>query len=157
MGGIQAAIKHQAVSVDHLEVVNEEEIRSLLASNTIPTLLPSAPFFINDHYPPARKMIEAGLPVALASDFNPGTTPSGNIPFVLSLACIKMKMRPEEAINAATVNGAYALELGQTHGSICPGKPANLLITHSMPSIAYLPYSFGSRLIERHILHGKIV
>jgi len=157
MGGIQAAVRHQAISVDHLEVVNDEEIQCLLGSKTIPALLPSAPFFLNDHYPPARKMIDAGLPVALASDFNPGTTPSGNIPFVISLACIKMKMRPEEAINAATVNGAYALELGQTHGSICPGKPANVLITHPMPSIAYLPYSFGSRLIERHILQGKIV
>ena len=157
MGGIQAAVRHQAISVDHLEVVNDEEIRCLLDSKTLPTLLPSAPFFLNDHYPPARKMIDAGLPVVLASDFNPGTTPSGNIPFVLSLACIKMKMRPEEVINAATVNGAYALELGQTHGSICPGAPANLLISSPMPSIAYLPYSFGSKLIEQHISQGKIV
>lgn len=157
MGGIQASVKHGAISVDHLEVVNEEEIECLRQSNTIPTLLPSAPFFINDHYPPARKLLEAGLPVALATDYNPGSTPSGKMPFVLSLACIKMRMTPEEAINAATINGAAALELWNDYGSIAKGKIANVFITKKIPSIAYLPYAFGSELIEKSILKGKVV
>lgn len=156
MGGIQAAVQHGAISVDHLEVINEEEINCLLDSNTIGTLLPSAPFFINDHYPPARQMLDAGMAIALATDFNPGSTPSGRMPFVLSLACIKMRMAPEEAINAATINGAFAMELGATHGSIAKGKVANLFITKSIPSIAYLPYAFGSDLIDQVILKGKI-
>lgn len=155
MGGIQAAVKHDAISVDHLEVINEEEIACLLNAKTIGTLLPSAPFFINDHYPPARKMLDVGMSIALATDFNPGSTPSGNMPFVLSLACIKMRMSPEEAINAATINGAFAMELGATHGSISKGKIANLFITKPIPSIAYLPYSFGSNLVESVILKGK--
>jgi len=157
MGGIQAAVEHGAISVDHLEVLNEDEIACLLASDTIGTLLPSAPFFINDHYPPARKMLDAGMAIALATDFNPGSTPSGRMPFVLSLACIKMRMSPEEAINAATINGAFAMELGATHGSIAKGKIANLFITKPIPSIAYLPYAFGSDLIDQVILRGKIV
>ncbi len=155
MGGIQASVENGAVSVDHLEVLNEEEIRCLQDSETIPTLLPSAPFFINDHYPPARKMIEAGLPVALATDYNPGSTPSGKMPFVLSLACIKMRMTPEEAINAATINGARAMELEKTHGSIAKGKIANFFITKPIPSLAYIPYSFGSNLIEQVFIKGK--
>ena len=149
MGGIQASVAAGAVSVDHLEVVNEEEIACLQQSDTIATLLPSAPFFINDHYPPARKLLEANLPVALATDYNPGSTPSGRMPFVLSLACIKMKMTPAEAINAATFNGACALELQQEYGSIAKGKVASFFMTKPIPSIAYLPYSFGSDLIER--------
>jgi len=155
MGGIQAAVKHNAISVDHLEVINDEEIACLLGSNTIGTLLPSAPFFINDHYPPARKLLNANLTVALATDFNPGSTPSGRMPFVLSLACVKMRMTSEEAINAATINGAAALEEDANYGSITRGKKANIFITKPMPSVAYLPYSFGSDLVERVILKGK--
>jgi imidazolonepropionase len=156
MGGIQAAVKHDALSVDHLEVLNDEEITCLKGSDTMPCLLPSAPFFLNDHYPPARRMIDEGLQVALATDFNPGSTPSGRMPFVLSLACIKMRMTPEEAINAATINGARAMQLEQTHGSIAKGKVANFFITKPMPSLAYLPYAFGSDLVERVFIKGKI-
>ncbi len=154
MGGIQASVEHGALSVDHLEVLNDEEIESLKSSETMPCLLPSAPFFINDHFPPARKIIEAGLPVALATDYNPGSTPSGNMPFVLSLACIKMRMTPEEAINAATINGAKAMGLENSHGSISKGKDADFFITEAIPSIAYLPYSFGSRLIKDVYVKG---
>jgi imidazolonepropionase len=139
-----------------LEVVNDAEIEVLKNSNTMATLLPSAPFFINDHYPPARKLIDAGLPVALATDFNPGSTPSGRMSFVVSLACIKMKMLPEEAINAATLNGAAALELQNDFGSIARGKVANIFITKPMSSIAFLPYSFGSNLVETVILNGEV-
>lgn len=156
MGGIQASVQHGAISVDHLEVVNDEEIECLKTADTIGTLLPSAPFFINDHYPPARKLIDAGLPIALATDYNPGSTPSGRMPFVLSLACIKMRMTPEEAINAATINGAFAMELGGEFGSIAKGKRANFFMTKAIPSIAYLPYAFGSDLIERIYINGKI-
>jgi len=157
MGGIQASVKHGAISVDHLEVVNDEEIACLLGAETMPTLLPSAPFFINDHYPPARKMIDAGLPVALATDFNPGSTPSGKMAFVVSLACINMKMTPEEAINAATINGAVALESQTTFGSIEKGKTGSVFITKRIPSIAFLPYSFGSNLVEKVILKGELI
>ena len=155
LGGIAAAVKHGAVSVDHLEVVDEGDIAALQGSGTIPTLLPSAPFFLNDHVPPARKLIEAGLPVALASDFNPGTSPSGRMPFVLSLACTQMRMLPEEAINAATINGAHALEWADEYGSIAVGKRANFFITKKMPSVAYLPYAFGSDLVDRVFVEGK--
>lgn len=156
MGGIEASVKYNAISVDHLEVVNDDEIEVLKKSNTMATLLPSAPFFINDHYPPARKLIDAGLPVALATDYNPGSTPSGKMSFVISLACIKMRMLPEEAINAATINGANALELQDDYGSIAKGKVANVFITKPMSSIAFLPYSFGSNLVETVVLKGKI-
>ena len=156
MGGIQMSVANNAVSVDHLEVLNDAEIECLLHSDTMPTLLPSAPFFLNDHYPPARKMIDKGLPVALASDYNPGTTPSGKIPFVLSLACIKMKMTPQEAINAATINGAYAMEMNADFGSIEKGKFASFFITKNIPSVAYIPYAFGSNLIETIVLKGEV-
>lgn len=156
MGGIQASVTHNAVSVDHLEVINDQEIDCLLNSNTMATLLPSAPFFLNDHYPQARKMIDAGMAVALATDYNPGSTPSGKMPFVLSLACIKMKMLPEEAINAATINGAYAMELSDQVGSISKGKLANLIITKPMNSIAYMPYAFGSDWIDKVMIAGAI-
>ena len=156
MGGIQASVAHQAVSVDHLEVINDAEIDCLLQSETMATLLPSAPFFINDHYPQARKMIDAGLGVALATDYNPGSTPSGNMPFVLSLACIKMKMLPEEALNAATINGAYAMELSDSLGSISLGKKANLIITKPMQSIAYMPYAFGTNWVEKVMIAGEV-
>lgn len=155
MGGIQASVAHGAISVDHLEVVNENEITCLQNAETIATLLPSAPFFINDHYPPARKLLAANLPIALATDFNPGSTPSGRMPFVLSLACIKMKMTPAEVINAATLNGACAMELQKDYGSIAKGKVANFFITKPMPSIAYLPYSFGSDLVERVFIQSS--
>ena len=156
MGGIQASVTGGAVSVDHLEVVNDEEITVLQNSSTIATLLPSAPFFLNDHYPPARKLIDANLTVALATDFNPGSTPSGRMPFVLSLACVKMKMTPAEAVNAATINGAAALEAENDFGSITRGKKANIFITKAIPSVTYMPYAFGSDLVEMTILNGKV-
>ena len=155
MGGIQACVAGGALSVDHLEVVNEEEIACLKGSATMPTLLPSAPFFIGGHYQPARQLIDAGLPVALATDYNPGTTPSGRMQFVLSLACLKCRMTPEEAINAATLNGARAMELEHRHGTISPGKAASFFIAKPMPSIAYLPYAFGTDLVERVFINGK--
>jgi len=158
MGGIQAAIKHNALSVDHLEVVNDEEIAALQnAPQTIATLLPSAPFFINDHFPPARKLMDADIPLALATDFNPGSSPSGKMSFVVSLACIKMRMTPEEAINAATLNGAYAIECEDTLGSITRGKQANIFITKKISSIAQLPYSFGSDMVESVFIKGEKV
>ena len=153
MGGIETAIKYGAVSVDHLEVLNETEIEALRNSNTIATLLPTAPFFINDeHFPPARKLVESNVAVALASDFNPGTSPSGNMQFVLSLACIKLRMTPEEVFNAATHNAAFALEIDTELGSITKGKKANLMITAPMPSLAFMPYYFGTNLVKRMIL-----
>lgn len=155
MGGIQAAVKYNACSVDHLEVLNEAEIACLQTSNTIATLLPSAPFFLNDdHFPPARQLLQAELPIALASDYNPGTTPSGYMPFVLSLACIKLRMLPEEAFYAATINGAFAIDLGMELGSIELGKRANLIITKPMPSLAYLPYAFGSNMVKQVLING---
>ncbi len=156
MGGIQAAVQRGAISVDHLEVVNQEEIDCLRSAETIATLLPSAPFFLNDHYPPAREMLDAGVAIALATDFNPGSTPSGRMPFVLSLACIKLRMTPEEAINAATINGAAAMELADELGSIRVGKIANLLITSPISSLAYIPYAFGSDLVKKVILRGEV-
>lgn len=155
MGGIEVSTAHGAISVDHLEVINDAEINNLSRSNTIATLLPTAPFFLNDPFPPARRLLAADLPVALATDFNPGSSPSGRMPFVLSLACIKMRMTPAEAVNAATVNGAAALEADTDFGSITRGKKANLIITKPMPSLAYLPYAFGTDMTERVILEGK--
>ncbi|MCB0588795.1 MAG: amidohydrolase family protein, partial [Phaeodactylibacter sp.] len=157
LGAIPACVQKGALSVDHLEVVSDEDIQSLIGSNTMPTLLPSAPFFLNDPYQPARRLIDAGLPVALATDYNPGSTPSGKMQFVISLACIKCGMLPEEAIWAATLNGARAMELEQDYGSIAVGKVANFFITPPLPSIAYLPYAFGSDLVERAFLKGKMV
>lgn len=154
MGGIAAAIRHGTISVDHLEVVDDADLLALQNSSTIATLLPTAPFFLNDHIPPARRIIEAGIPLALATDFNPGTSPSGRMPFVLSLACVQMRMLPEEAINAATVNGAFAMEWGSEYGTLAPGMAANLIITKPMPSLAYLPYAFGSDQVERVIVQG---
>jgi len=156
-GGIQVGVKNGARSVDHLEHTGDAEIACLLASETMPTLLPSTAFFLNIPYAPARKMIDAGLPVALATDYNPGSTPSGRMAFVLSLACLKMKMLPEEVINAATINGAYAMEVQEELGSICKGKKANLLITKPLSSLAYLPYSFGSDLVDAVIVEGENV
>jgi imidazolonepropionase len=155
-GGVQVGVKTRAISVDHLENIGEEEIQLLLHSNVIPTALPGAAFFLGLPFPPARDMIRAGLPLAIASDFNPGSAPSGNMPLIVALACIRMKMLPEEAINAATINTAFALELQETHGSITRGKIANVFISKPLPSIAYFPYAFGSRLVDKIILQGRI-
>lgn len=155
-GGVQVGTANNAISVDHLEHVGEAEIDALLNSETMPTLLPGAAFFLGLHYQPARKMIKAGLPIALASDYNPGSSPSGSIPFTLSLACVKLKMLPEEAINACTINSAYAMELEETHGSIAKGKIGNVFITKEIPNYAFMPYSFGSNVIDTVILKGKI-
>jgi imidazolonepropionase len=155
-GGVQVGVKTQAISVDHLEDIGEEEIQLLLHSNVIPTALPGAAFFLGLPFPPARDMIRAGLPLAIASDFNPGSAPSGNMPLIIALACIRMKMLPEEAINAATINTSFALELQGTHGSITRGKIANVFISKPVPSISYFPYAFGSRLVDKVILQGRI-
>jgi imidazolonepropionase len=155
-GGVQIGVKTGALSVDHLENIGDEEIASLQHSGTMPTALPGAAFFLGLPFPPARQMMEAGLPLAIASDFNPGSAPTGNMSLMIALACIKMKMTPEEAINAATLNTAYALELSETHGSITTGKIANVFITKPMPSLAFLPYAFGSNLVDRVILKGKV-
>ena len=156
IGGVQAGVKHNALSVDHLEILTLEDIETLKNTETMPVALPSCSYFLSIPYSPAREMIRAGLPIALASDFNPGSTPSGNMNFVIATACIKMKMTPEEAINAATINGAYAMGIGQTHGSITIGKKANLIITKPIHSFYQLPYAFGSNLIDQVILEGKV-
>ena len=154
-GGIQVGVKHNAISVDHLEYTGPSEIEALAGSQTIATILPSTAFFLGLPYAPARNMIENGLCVALASDYNPGSSPSGNISFIISLACIKLKMLPEEAINAVTINGAAAMELSNLVGSITAQKLANLIITKPVSSLAYLPYAFGSPWVEKVILKGK--
>lgn len=156
-GGIQAGVKHGALSVDHLEFTGDDEIAALAGSGTMPTLLPGAAFFLGMTDPPARKMIDAGLPVALASDYNPGSSPSGNMKLVMSLGCIRLRMLPEEAINAVTLNSAYAMGLSETHGSITVGKTANLFITKKIPSYEYMPYAYGSNLVETVILNGVVV
>ena len=153
-GGVQVGVNHLAVSVDHLECVGDAEIEALFGASTIPTLLPGAAFFLGIHYQPARKLIDAGLPVCLASDYNPGSCPSGNIPLLLTIACTQLKMTPEEAIHAVTLNGAAALELSHSIGSIAVGKRANLIVTKKIPSIAYIPYDFGNNSIERMVING---
>lgn len=155
-GGVQVGVEHKALSVDHLECVGPEELEALHGSGTMATLLPSTAFFLDIEYAPARKIIDHGIPVALASDYNPGSSPSGNMPFVLSLACIKMKMLPEEALRAATLHGACAIELQNSHGSVTPGKAGNLILTKKVPSLAYLPYAFGSDWVEKVILNGVV-
>lgn len=154
-GGIEIGVKYNALSVDHLEFTGPAQISALKESQTMPTLLPGAAFFLEMEYPPAKKMIQAGLPVALASDYNPGSSPSGDMKFVLSLATIKMKMTPEEAINAATINGAYAMGLSEEYGSIAIGKKANFYITKPVSSYWFLPYAYTSNLIEKVFLNGK--
>lgn len=151
-GGIQTGIKNNAISVDHLEHLGEAEINALLQSNTLPVALPGCSFFIQIPYTPGRKLIDAGLPIVLASDFNPGSCPSGNMAFVVALACIQMKLTPEEAINAATLNGAAALELSNKVGSIAKGKQARLIITKPIESLTEIPYRFGENLIDRVII-----
>ncbi|MDH3711158.1 MAG: imidazolonepropionase [Cyclobacteriaceae bacterium] len=156
-GGVQTGVKVGALSVDHLECIGTEEIEALQGSTTMPTALPGAAFFLNLPYPPARDLLKADLPLAIASDYNPGSAPSGNMGLILSLACIKMRLTPAEALNAATINGAYAMEVQDLLGSITPGKVANVFITQAIPSLAFLPYSFGSNLVKTTILNGKIV
>lgn len=156
-GGVQAGVHVGAVSVDHLEYVGDEEIAALLGSSTMPTLLPGAAFFLGLPWPPARKMIDAGLPVSVASDYNPGSSPTGNMNQMVSLLCITHGMTPNEAINAATINAAAAMDLSASHGSITPGKAANFFITKPMPSVDFLPYSFGSNLIKEVWINGKQV
>jgi len=156
-GGVQVGVKYAALSVDHLEYTGDEEIEYLLKSETMPTLLPGAAFFLGMVDPPVRRMINAGLPIAMASDYNPGSSPSGDMRFVMSLGCIKMKMLPEEVINAVTINGAYAMGISDTHGSIAKGKIANVFITNPIPTYEYIPYSYTSRIVETAILNGKMV
>lgn len=155
-GGIQVGVKYGALSVDHLEYTGDNEIAVLKNSETMPTLLPGAAFFLNMVHAPVRKMIDAGLPVALASDFNPGSSPSGNMQLVLSMGCIMFRMTPEEAINATTLNSAYAMGVSHELGSIAIGKKANVFITKSIPGIEYMPYAFGSNKVDTVILNGKI-
>ena len=157
IGGIQSGVRNNAISVDHLEVMTEEDIQSLKDSATMPVALPSCSLFLGIPYAPAREMLAAGLPLALATDYNPGSTPSGNMNLVVSLACIRMKLTPAEAINAATVNAAYAMDISSTHGSITRGKAANLILTEAVPSYGFLPYSFGVNHIEAVYINGKKV
>lgn len=156
-GGIQVGVKYGALSVDHLEFTGDDEIRALLASDTMPTILPGAAFFLNMPHAPARKMIDAGLPVAFASDFNPGSSPSGNMQLILSMACIQYRLLPEEAIAATTLNTAYAMGVEDELGSIAKGKKANLMITHPIPSLEFLPYAYGSNKVRSMILNGELV
>ncbi len=156
-GGTQVGIELGAVSVDHLETMDDDAIQALANSTTIGTLLPTAAFFLRMPFQPARKLIDAGCAIALATDFNPGSSPSGNMNLVIAMSCIQMKMLPEEAINASTINGAYAMELQDELGSITVGKKANLLFTKPIPSLAYLPYSFGTNLIDKVMIAGEFV
>ena len=157
MGGVAVSVKNDALSVDHLEVLNKQDITALQKSQTMPVALPLCSYFLSIPYTQGREIIDAGLPLALASDYNPGSSPSGNMNFVVATACIKMKLSPEEAINAATINGAYAMGLSESHGSITKGKKANLIITKEIPSYGFLPYAFGSNNIDQVILNGTLV
>jgi imidazolonepropionase len=156
-GGVQAGVELNAVSVDHLETMDDESVECLAGSSTIGTLLPTAAFFLRMPFQPARQLIDEGCAIALASDYNPGSSPSGNMNLVVSMACVGMRMLPEEAINAATINGAFAMEVNGDAGSIAIGKKANLIITHPVPSLAYLPYAFGSNLINFVLIDGEQV
>jgi len=154
-GGVGLAVKYSALSVDHLEELKDDDIAALSNSKTMPVALPSCSYFLSIPYTPGRKLIDSGLPLALASDYNPGSTPSGNMNFVISTACIKMKLSPEEAINAATINGAYAMGIADNYGSITKGKKANIIITKKIPSYYYMPYAFGDNHIDKIIINGK--
>jgi len=156
-GGVQAGVRTNAISVDHLECMGEEEINLLKGKRTMPTLLPGAALFLDVGFPPARKMIDSGLPVSLATDYNPGSSPTGSMPLMVSLACIKMKMTPAEAINAATINAAYAMEISDEVGTITVGKQASVIITKQIPSLDFIPYAFGSEWIDQVIIKGKEV
>ncbi|MCF8445624.1 MAG: amidohydrolase family protein, partial [Bacteroidia bacterium] len=155
-GGVQTAVKNNAISVDHLEYTGDAEIESLLNSETMPVALPGCSFFLGIPYAPFRKMIDAGLAVCLASDYNPGSTPNGRMGFVVALACSQMKLTPEEAINACTINGAFSLELSNEVGSITKGKLGNIIITKPMESLAIIPYHFGVDQVEKTILNGEV-
>lgn len=157
IGGIEIGVLNEALTVDHLEILTDVDLEILKNSNTMPVALPSCSYFLSIPYTPARKIIDAGLSIALASDFNPGSSPSGNMNFVISTACIKMKMTPEEAINATTINGAYAMGIAETHGSITVGKIANMIITKQIKNFYQIPYEFASNLIETVIINGKII
>jgi len=157
IGGLQRAVQLSAISVDHLETMTDKDIADLAASNTIGTLLPTAAFFLRMQYQPARQLIDHNCAIALASDYNPGSSPSGNMNFVVAVSCIQMKMLPEEAINAATINGAYAMELEKETGSITVGKKANLIFTKPISSLTYLPYSFGNNLIDKVMINGEFI
>lgn len=157
IGGIAVGVKHNALTVDHLEVLSDDDIKDLQHSDTMAVALPACSFFLGIPYTPGRALIDAGVPLALATDFNPGSSPTGNMNFVVATACIKMKLTPEEAINAATVNAAYAMGLSETHGSITKGKKANLIITKEIPSYGFLPYSFGSNCIDGVICNGQLL
>ena len=154
-GGVEVAVRHNALSVDHLESMTDSDVSLLSDSSTIPTALPGTSFFLNMPFAPARKMISAGLPLATASDYNPGSTPSGDMKFVVSLSCIKLRLTPEEAINAATINTAAAMELSHDYGSLARGKVANFVITRPMRSINFLPYAYTTPVIERVFLQGE--
>ena len=157
IGGIQAGVAQNALSVDHLEVMEKIDFEALQGTDTMPVALPSCSYFLSIPYTPAKELIDRGLPLALATDFNPGSTPSGNMNFVISTACIKMRMTPEEAINAATLNGAYAMDLSHSHGSITRGKSASLIMTKPIPSYGFLPYAFGSNLIDKVMINGQFI
>ena len=156
-GGVQVGVQNNAISVDHLEEIGEEELEVLSRSNTIPVALPSCSFYLGIPFTPARRILDYNLPLALASDYNPGSTPSGNMNFIFSLACIKMKLLPEEAIHAMTLNAACAMDVQKEVGSITRGKRANLILTKGIPSLAYLPYSFGENCIDNVFVKGKIM
>ena len=155
-GGVQVGTHHDALSVDHLEFVGEQELEALKKSRTMPTLLPGASFFLGLPYAPARMIIDAGLPVALASDYNPGSSPTGNMELIMSMGTIQLKMLPNEVLNAVTINGAYAMGISDTHGTIAPGKVANLVVTKPIPSFGFMPYAYGTSQIQHVILNGKI-
>ena len=156
-GGIEAGVECDAISVDHLEFVNDNDIILLKKSETMATILPGAQWFLQLQNPPVRKMIDAGLPIAIASDYNPGSSPSGNMNFMTSIACVQYKLTPEEAINASTLNSAYAMGLGLTHGSITVGKEANLFITKEISDYSFIPYSFANNLIDTVVVGGKVI
>src|SRR5690606_19886856 len=157
IGGIASAVKYKALTVDHLEVIEPQDITALLNSDTLPVALPLCSFFLGIPYSPAKQLISAGLPLVLASDYNPGSSPSGNMNQVVSTACIKMKISPEEAINAATINAAHAMGVADTHGSITPGKTANFIITKAVPSYGYLAYDFGNTNIDAVYINGQVL
>lgn len=156
-GGVEVGVKHHALSVDHLESMTEEEIEILMDSDTMPTILPGTSFFLNMPYGKGRKMIDAGLGIAIASDYNPGSTPSGDMKFVVSLACIKLRLQPNEAVNAATINGAYAMGESAEYGSIAQGKVANFFITHPVPSLNFIPYAYTSPIVKTVVLNGEMM
>ena len=157
IGGVEVGINNNALTVDHLELLTNEDLEQLKKSETMPVALPGCSFFLNIPYTPARKIIDSGLALAIASDFNPGSTPSGNMNLIVAMACIKLNMTPEEAINAATINGAYAMNISNTHGSISIGKVANLIVTKPINSFYEIPYYYGNQLIDSIILNGKLV